>query len=221
MVVFPSWCGWNVDWFIWMGIKLIGGIVGHWDFLGGSVFASVLSWVFTTNHKVIATLYFITAMVMGLVGVGLSVLMRIETAFSWVALFEPASYNSVITAHAFIMVFFMLLPALAGGFGNWFVPLGIGAGDISFPRLNNLSLWFMWMGGCLVVLSILVDQGAGTGWTIYPPLSGVVFHPGASVDLAIFSVHLIGISSLLTSINFMATVWCLHSVDMVALPLVV
>ncbi len=127
----------------------------------------------------------------------------------------------MITAHAFIMIFFMLMPALIGGFGNWLLPLGVGAVDMSFPRLNNVSLWLLWMGGVLMVLRLLVDQGAGTGWTVYPPLSSVLFHPGASVDLAIFALHVAGASSILGSINFLATVWCLASVDRVVLPLFV
>src|SRR3954471_2672245 len=98
------------------------------------------------------------------------------------------------------------MPALIGGFGNIFVPLLIGAVDMAFPRLNNVSFWLLPPALGLLLASSFVEQGAGTGWTVYPPLAGIHSHSGGSVDLAIFSLHLAGISSMLGAINFITTI---------------
>jgi len=182
-------------------------------------------WFMSTNHKDIGILYLFTAATLGFVSVLFTVYMRLE-------LMEPGvqymcaeglrfvadsssectpnghMWNVLITGHGIIMMFFVVIPALFGGFGNYFMPLMIGAPDMAFPRMNNLSYWMYVAGSSLAVISLLVPggeggNGAGVGWVLYAPLS--TKEAGMSMDFAIFAVHLSGASSILGAINMITT----------------
>jgi cytochrome c oxidase subunit 1 len=163
-----------------------------------------LEWLTTTDHKKIGLLYLFTTFVFFLLGGVEALIMRLQLAHPDNTLVAPETYNGLVTMHGTTMVFLFVVPVLAG-FGNYLVPLMIGARDMAFPRLNALSYWLFLFGGIAFYTSLFFEPPQA-GWTMYAPLSEDAFSPGGGVDAWIFLIHLTGISSLVGAINFVATI---------------
>ena len=160
-------------------------------------------WLYTTNHKDIGTLYLWFSFIMFIIGGAMALVIRAELFQPGLQLVNPHFFNQMTTVHALVMIFGAIMPGFVG-FANWLVPLMIGAPDMALPRMNNWSFWLLPFAGTLLIGSLFVPGGGpAAGWTIYPPLS---IQTGMGMDFTIFAIHLLGMSSILGSINIIATI---------------
>jgi cytochrome c oxidase subunit I len=172
----------------------------------------VAGWLTTVDHKRIGILYIVTACLFFLAGGVMALLMRTQLSQADNDFLTRDSYNEVMTMHGTTMIFLVVVPILAG-FGNYLVPLMIGARDMAFPRLNALSYWLFAFGGLVLMSSFFADGGAArSGWTAYPPLSTQL--SGNGQDLWILGLHILTLSSLAGAINFLVTIQNMRTAGM-------
>jgi cytochrome c oxidase subunit 1 len=174
----------------------------------------VVSWITSTDHKVIGYLYFVSAFVFFLIGGVMALVMRAELAEPGMQFVSLEQYNQLFTMHGSIMLLLFATPLFAG-FANAIMPLQIGSPDVAFPRLNMLAYWFFVLGGIIVLLSFVTPNGAAAfGWTAYAPLSDSVHSPGVGADMWILGFTLGGLGTILGAVNFITTIICLRAPGM-------
>ncbi len=165
--------------------------------------SGLMRWITTTNHKDIGTLYLLFSLAMFFVGGIMALIIRAELFQPGLQLVDPDFYNQMVTLHALVMIFGGVMPA-AVGLANWMIPLMIGAPDMALPRMNNWSFWILPFAFLMLISTLLLPGGApAAGWTLYPPL---VLQTGDAFPLAIFAIHLMGMSSIMGSINIIVTI---------------
>ncbi|MDE2288492.1 MAG: cytochrome o ubiquinol oxidase subunit I [Burkholderiales bacterium] len=192
-----------VGFMVLAGLTLLGTVTyfGKWKMLW-------TEWLTTVDHKRIGVMYILVALVMLLRGFSDAILMRTQLAVATggsLGYLPPEHYDQIFTAHGVIMIFFMAMPFMVG-LMNVVVPLQIGARDVAFPFLNSLSFWLFVAGAVLVNLSLAVGNFARTGWLAYPPLSELHYSPGVGVDYYIWALQISGLGTLLSGVNFVATI---------------
>jgi cytochrome c oxidase subunit I len=176
---------------------------GHHDEHSHGHPTGIMRWLTTTNHKDIGSLYLWFALIMLFAAGSMALLIRAELFQPGLQLTNPDFFNQLTTMHGLIMIFGVIMPAFSG-FANWQVPLMLGAPDMAFPRMNNWAFWILPVAGLLLMASFFLPGGAvAGGWTMYPPL---FIQGGISYDLTILAVHIMGLSSIMGSINIITTI---------------
>ena len=202
----------------------------------------VSKYIFSLDHKMIGKQFLVTGMIMGIIGVMMSMLFRLELAYpeqsfpilefflgKWApdGVMDPNMYLALVTIHGTIMVFFVLTAGLSGTFSNLLIPLQIGARDMASGFMNALSYWFFFISSVIMVASLFVEAGpAAAGWTVYPPLSALPqAMPGSGMGMTLWliSMTLFIVSSLLGSLNYIVTVMNMRTkgMSMTRLPLTI
>jgi len=177
-------------------------INGRTDYKGKH--SGIFEWILSTDHKRIGLLYLMASLLFFAVGVTFGFLMRLELIAPGRTIMDAQTYNSLFTLHGIIMIFLFVIPGLPAVFGNFFLPILIGAKDVAFPRLNLLSWWLYVLGALLAVISVFLPGGpADTGWTFYIPYS---IRSTTNVMPALIAAFILGFSSILTGLNFIVTI---------------
>ncbi len=175
-----------------------------------SLGAVVISWVTSTDHKVIGYMYLITSFVFFLIAGLMAMVIRAELFSPGLQFVTNEQYNQMFTMHGTLMLFLFATPLFVG-FGNVIMPLQIGSPDVAFPRLNMVSYWFFLFGGIIVTAGFLTQQGAADfGWFAYAPLNDAVNSPGLGADMWIMGLALSGLGTILGSVNFITTIICMR-----------
>ena len=175
--------------------------------------SKVYDYLTTTDHKKIGILYTISSFIFLAIGGLLALGVRTELAQPGLQFMDESVYNQLFTMHASIMIFWVIIPFLAG-IGNYIVPLQIGAADMAFPRINALSFWMIPFSGLIAASGFFLGGAADAGWTAYPPLSSITYSPGPGMNLWIMAVVLVGTSSILGAVNFLVTVFRMRAPGM-------
>jgi len=169
-------------------------------------------WILTVDHKKIGIMYALTSLIFLFFGGLAAILIRTQLAMPEGQILDPQQFNQAFTMHGTIMIFLWIIPMLTGAFGNYLVPIMIGAYDMAFPRMNALSYWLFLLGGLVLFASFLIGAVPDVGWTAYPPYS--IQSEGQGLDLWVTSVHILGLSSILAAINFIVTTWNMRAPGM-------
>lgn len=168
----------------------------------------IIKLMYSTNHKVISLIYLVLGVWSGMVGMSLRILIRTELININNNFTNNSFYYSTITIHALIIIFFMTIPIIIGRISNWLIPLIISSLDLIYPRINNLRFWILMPSLILIIINIMIFNGINTGWTLYPPL---ILQNNLSVRVIILSLHINGLSSIISSINFIVSLIYLKS----------
>ena len=179
----------------------------------GAQGSRIYDYLTTTDHKKIGILYTISSFIFLAIGGLLALGVRTELAQPGLQYMDESVYNQLFTMHASVMIFWVIIPFLAG-IGNYIVPLQIGAADMAFPRINALSFWMIPFSGLIAASGFFLGGAADAGWTAYPPLSNITYSPGPGMNLWIMAVILVGTSSILGAVNFLVTVFRMRAPGM-------
>jgi len=171
---------------------------------------TIWSWLSTKDHKRIGVMFLVSVTLFLLVGGVFALILRLEHLTPGPTLVSPNMYNQLFTLHGVVMVWLFLIPAIPAGFGNFFLPIMLGAKDVAFPRLNLASLYIFWIGAILTIYGVL-DRAADTGWTFYPPYSSQTYTKATPVLLGVF---VLGWSTIITGVNFITTIHTLRAKGM-------